>query len=107
VHVGAHTQQDEQEIDFARQQLDSSRKSIQRQQALIDTVTQKLTDAQKSVLVSKKQAGQRTEANLPQDDYSDNGLSEDSNDEDDDSDVEDEDSKSSEEEEEGGGETSD
>ncbi len=102
VHVPARTQQDAQELDFARQQLASSRTSIQRQQDLIDTVMQKLADAQKPVPVSKKQAGQRAEAELRQDDYSDPGMSEDSNDQEDDSVVEVAGSESSEEEEGGG-----
>jgi len=102
VHVSARTQQDAEELDFARQQLASSRTSIQRQQDLIDTVMQKLADAQKPVPVSKKQAGQRADAELPQDDYSDRGMSEDSNEQEDDSVVEVSGSESSEEEEGGG-----
>ncbi len=102
VHVSARTQQDAEELDFARQQLASSRTSIHRQQDRIDTAMHRLADAQKPVPVNKKQAGQSAEAELPQDDYSDEGMSEDSNDQDDDSVVEDEGSESSEEEEGGG-----
>jgi hypothetical protein len=57
VHVSAHTQQDAEELDFVRQQLSSSRTSIQRQQDRIDTAMHRLADAQKPVTVNKKQAG--------------------------------------------------
>ena len=65
------TQKDDSEIIFARQQMASSRTSMQRQNELIETAVQKLADAQQPVPAPKKKSGHSTEEELPQDDYSD------------------------------------
>jgi hypothetical protein len=65
------TQKDDSEIIFARQQMASSRTSMHRQIELIETTVQMLTHAQQPVPAPKKKSRQRTEEELPRDDYSD------------------------------------
>ena len=88
IHTTYFTQKDDSEIIFARQQMTSSRTSMQRQNELIETAAQKLADAQQPVPAPKKKSRQRTEAELPQDDYSDEqGEANDEEDEDSESQV--------------------
>ena len=71
IYTTYFTQKDDSEIMFARQQMASSRRSMQRQNELIETAAQNLADAQQPVPAPKKKSRQRTEAELPQDEYSD------------------------------------